>query len=124
MPSNMNTMPVVFEAAADAPLSGKLLNFTARHVENEGIRGGFGNTADYIIGAPGQSRYRWKSVKQLAVAVVILEALEQQVAAYLAAAVPITHPAQMRPVKKARVRVTGRWLLPIVLVSVLSLFLL
>ncbi|MEE3368006.1 MAG: pre-peptidase C-terminal domain-containing protein [Planctomycetota bacterium] len=70
MPSNMNTMPVVFEAAADAPLSGKLLNFTARHVENEGIRGGFGNTADYIIGAPGQSRYRWKSVKQLAVAVV------------------------------------------------------
>ena len=70
MPSNMNTMPVVFEAAADAPLSGKLLNFTARHVENEGIRGSFGNTADYIIAAPGQSRYRWKSVKQLAVAVV------------------------------------------------------
>ena len=70
MPSNMNTMPVVFEAAADAPLSGKLLDFTARHVENEGIRGSFGNTADYIIAAPGQSRYRWKSVKQLAVAVV------------------------------------------------------
>ena len=70
MPANMNTMPVVFEAAADAPLSGKLLNFTARHVDNEAIRGSFGNTADYIIGAPGQSRYRWKSVKQLAVAVV------------------------------------------------------
>ncbi|MFP6694972.1 MAG: PPC domain-containing protein, partial [Pirellulales bacterium] len=70
MPANMNTMPVVFEAAADAPLSGKLLNFTARHVENEAIRGGFGNTADYIIAAPGQSRYRWKSVKQLAIAVV------------------------------------------------------
>ncbi len=70
MPANMNTMPVVFEAAADAPLSGKLLNFTARHIENEAIRGGFGNTADYIIAAPGQSRYRWKSVKQLAIAVV------------------------------------------------------
>ena len=70
MPANMSTMPVVFEAAADAPLSGKLLNFTARHVENEAIRGGFGNTADYIIGSPGQSRYRWKSVKQLAIAVV------------------------------------------------------
>ncbi|MBP85595.1 MAG: peptidase [Planctomycetaceae bacterium] len=70
MPANMSTMPVVFEAAADAPLSGKLLNFTARHVENEAIQGGFGNTADYIIAAPGQSRYRWKSVKQLAVAVV------------------------------------------------------
>ena len=70
MPANMSTMPVVFEAAADAPLSGKLLNFTARHAENEAIRGGFGNTADYIIGSPGQSRYRWKSVKQLAIAVV------------------------------------------------------
>jgi hypothetical protein len=70
MPANMSTMPVVFEAAADAPLSGKLLNFTARHVENEAIRGGFGNTADYIISAPGQSRYRFKTVNQLAVAVV------------------------------------------------------
>ena len=70
MPANMSTMPVVFEVAADAPLSGKLLNFTARHVENEAIRGGFTNRADYIISAPGQSLYRWKDVKQLAVAVV------------------------------------------------------
>ena len=61
---------------------------------------------------------------RLAVAVVMLEALEHQIMVYLAAAVPTTYPAQMRPVKKARVRVTGRWLLPIVLVSVLSLFLL
>jgi hypothetical protein len=70
MPANMSTMPVVFEVAADAPLSGKLINFTARHVENEAIRGGFTNRADYIISAPGQSLYRWKDVKQLAVAVV------------------------------------------------------
>ena len=61
---------------------------------------------------------------RLVVAVVILEALEHQVVVYLAAAVPTTYPAQMRPVKKVRVRVTGRWLLPIALVSVLSLFLL
>ena len=70
MPANMNTMPVVFEAAADAPLSGKLINFTAKHFENDAIRGGFGNRADYIISAPGQSLYRWKDVKQLAIAVV------------------------------------------------------
>ena len=70
MPANMNVMPVVLEAAADAPLSGKLLNFTARLAENEAIRGGFGNRADYIISAPGQSLYRWKDVTQLAVAVV------------------------------------------------------
>ena len=30
MPSNMNVMPVVFEAAADAPLSGRLIDFKAR----------------------------------------------------------------------------------------------
>ena len=58
---------------------------------------------------------------QLAVAVVILEALEQQVAVYLAVAVPIAHPAQMRPVKKEHGRVTVRWLLPIALVSALNL---
>jgi hypothetical protein len=70
MPANLSSMPVVFEAALDAPLSGKLINFTARHVENEAISGGFGNRADYIVSAPGQSLYRWKDVKQLAVAVV------------------------------------------------------
>ncbi|MEX2288323.1 MAG: PPC domain-containing protein, partial [Planctomycetaceae bacterium] len=31
MPANMDLMPVVFEAAADAPLSGKLVDFRARH---------------------------------------------------------------------------------------------
>jgi hypothetical protein len=58
---------------------------------------------------------------RLVVAVVILEALEHQILASLAAVVPITHPAQMRPVKKALGRVTVRWLLPIVLVSALNL---
>ena len=71
MPGNMNTMPVVFEAAADAPVAGKLVNFTARHADpDQNIRGGFGNRADYIIAEPGQSRYRGKDVDQLAIAVV------------------------------------------------------
>lgn len=70
MPANMSSMPVVFEAAADAPLSGKLLAFTARHVDNEAIRGRFGNSADFVRGGPGQSIYRRKAVRQLAVAVV------------------------------------------------------
>ena len=58
---------------------------------------------------------------RLVVAVVILEALEHQITAYLAAVVPITHPAQMRPVKKEHGRATVRWLLPIALVSALNL---
>jgi hypothetical protein len=66
----MSSMPVVFEAAADAPISGKLLDFTARHVDNEAIRGSFANSADFVRGGPGQSIYRRKAVRQLAVAVV------------------------------------------------------
>lgn len=71
MPSNMSVAPIVFEATADAPLAGKLVDFQAKHVDaNTGITGGFRNRADLIIGAPGQSLYVWKDVGQLAVAVV------------------------------------------------------
>lgn len=71
MPSNLNVMPVVFEAAADAPVAGKLVDFTARHAdESTGIRGRFTNRADYVIGQPGQSLYVWRDVERLPVAVV------------------------------------------------------
>lgn len=71
MPANLNVMPVVFEAAADAPLAGKLVDFTARHADaSTGIRGGFENRADFLIGEPGQSLYRWCDVNRLAIAVV------------------------------------------------------
>lgn len=71
MPSNQNVMPVVFEAAEDAPLSGKLVDFRARHAdENQKISGGFTNRADFVIAAPGQSLYSWRDVDRLAVAVV------------------------------------------------------
>ena len=71
MPSWTNVMPVVFEAAADAPISGKLVDFTAKHADPKvAISGGFRNRADFIIGAPGQSLYVWKDVDRLPVAVV------------------------------------------------------
>lgn len=71
MPANMNLMPVVFEAAADAPLGGKLVDFTMKHADpNQKISGGFNNRADFVIANPGQSLYRWRDVDQLAVAVV------------------------------------------------------
>ena len=71
MATNLNSMPVVFEAAADAPLSGKLVDFLARHADpKQNIKGGFRNRADYIVSAPGQSLYRWKDVDRLAIAVV------------------------------------------------------
>lgn len=71
MAANLNSMPVVFEAAADAPIGGALIDFRARHVdENTGISGPFTNRADFVIGSPGQSLYVWKDVDRLPVAVV------------------------------------------------------
>ncbi|MBT4867174.1 MAG: hypothetical protein HON53_18880 [Planctomycetaceae bacterium] len=64
-------MPIVFEAAADAPLGGKLIDFTARHADpKQNIVGSFANSADFIRGAPGQSIYKRKAVDRLAIAVV------------------------------------------------------
>jgi hypothetical protein len=69
--ANLSVVPVVFEAAADAPLSGKLVDFRARHADPKAnISGGFYNRADFVISAPGQSLYRWRDVNKLAVAVV------------------------------------------------------
>lgn len=70
MPANLSTMPVVFEAAADAPLNGLLVDFIGHHQENADIRGGFSNTSDFIVANPGQSRYYTKTVKRLPIAVV------------------------------------------------------
>lgn len=71
MPANMSTMPVVFEAAPDAPLSGKLVDFQAKHVDpSTGIAGGFRNTADLVRSGPGQSIYWTGDVNKLAFAVV------------------------------------------------------
>jgi hypothetical protein len=71
MAANLSSMPVVFEAAADAPIGGKLIDFTARHADpNQNIRGGFVNSADLIVGQPGQSIYKALTVDRLAIAVV------------------------------------------------------
>ena len=71
MPANMNTMPVVFEAAADAPLAGALVDFGAKlKSDTQTITGRFTNRADYIIAGPGQSLYVWKDVERLPMAVV------------------------------------------------------
>ena len=70
MAENLASMPVVFEAAADAPVNGALVDFIGRHAENPAIRGGFFNRAEFIIAAPGQSMYSWRDVDRLAVAVV------------------------------------------------------
>ena len=71
MPANLNTMPVVFEAAADAPLAGALVDFRAKvNDEKQNVSGRFENRADFVIAQPGQSLYSWKDVERIPVCVV------------------------------------------------------
>jgi hypothetical protein len=70
MAANMNVMPVVFEAAADAPLAGALVDFKMKPTDaNLNVTGRFTNRADFVIAGPGQSLYVWKDVDRLPVAV-------------------------------------------------------
>ncbi len=69
--ADMSSVAVVFEASADAPVGGALIDFQARHVnEKTGIFGHFYNRGDFVIAQPGQSLYSWKDVNRIPVAVV------------------------------------------------------
>jgi hypothetical protein len=71
MIASQSTMPVMFEATADAPLGGALVDFRAKlNEEGKDISGRFENRADFVIAAPGQSLYSWKDVERLPVCVV------------------------------------------------------
>jgi hypothetical protein len=69
-------IPVVFEAAADAPIGGLLATLEARQVTEQdpegkaGVRGRFTNRADLVLGDPGSAVYHSAEVDRLAVAVV------------------------------------------------------
>lgn len=71
MPANLNTMPVVFEAAPDAPLAGVLVDFRMKTTDpNQNVIGRYLNRADFVIAGPGQSLYVWKDVERLPVATI------------------------------------------------------
>ena len=64
--------PVVFTAAAEAPLSGKLVDFGA-HPADPGlshVRGGFVQQLDLMMGEPNNTPYYSSVIERLAVAVV------------------------------------------------------
>jgi hypothetical protein len=70
MPSAQSQMPVVFEAAADAPIAGGLFDLEARPVDDTlQVRGKFENAADFIVGPNNTSFYVTK-VNRLAMAVI------------------------------------------------------
>ncbi len=58
--ANADAVPVVFEAAADAPLGGALVRMGARHADPaQKISGGFYQMAEMVLGAPNNALY-WK----------------------------------------------------------------
>ena len=70
MPSALSQMPVVFEAAADAPIAGGLFDLEARPVDDTvQVRGRFENSADFIVG-PNNTIFFTAKVDRLAMAVI------------------------------------------------------
>ena len=70
MAANLNLMPVVFSAAEDAKLSGKLVDLKARHLDaSKNIVGTFGLRADFSLGPPNRALYFYSDVYKLASAV-------------------------------------------------------
>jgi hypothetical protein len=66
----LDVVPVVFEAAADAPVAGSFAKLSAHHVDPaQKIPCSFNQTVELVTGGPGQSVYWTHTVNQAAVAV-------------------------------------------------------
>ncbi len=72
MRANLNSMPVVFEANADAEVQGRLVDFKGKLTtdKNETVIGSFSNRADFALGQPNNSVYYSCTVDRLAMAVI------------------------------------------------------
>ncbi len=71
MAGNLNVMPVVFEAAADAETGGGLVDLRASHVDDAtGITGGFTNHASMVLGPPNNAEYIGCDVDRVPMAVI------------------------------------------------------
>jgi hypothetical protein len=71
VPSNLRQQPVVFKAAADAPVEGRLVDLRVRHADAERkIEGGFSQTIELVQAAPNNTVYYRRHVDRVAVAVV------------------------------------------------------
>jgi hypothetical protein len=71
MHPSLNLMPVVFEAAADAPIDGDLIDFRAKLADPKQapLEGGFENVADFVLGEPNAAVYVAGTVQKLAMVV-------------------------------------------------------
>lgn len=66
---NVNEVPVVFEASADAPLSGQLIPLFGQQVAATNVHGGFVQSLELVYGEPNNTIYYKTVVDRMAVAV-------------------------------------------------------
>ncbi len=71
MPANLDTIPVVFEASADAPVAATLGRLTAKLADPKAnpVPSDFSQNAELIVGNPGQSIYWTVTTDRLAATV-------------------------------------------------------
>jgi hypothetical protein len=70
MPAGLDTMPVLFEAAADAPVAGTLAGIMAKPVDpKQKAASAFNQLVELVTGPPGQSVFWKHEVDRVAVAV-------------------------------------------------------
>jgi len=71
MPGNINSFPIVFEAAADAPIAGTLADLNVALADPKfQVAGSFFHKLDLVVGRPNNTVYYQSEVQKLAVAVV------------------------------------------------------
>jgi hypothetical protein len=70
MAAKIDSMPLVFEATADAPVAGKLLDLVASGTNSQGeVIGHFGQNVELVQGPPNNVSYYSTSVDRMCVAV-------------------------------------------------------
>ena len=71
MHPSLNLMPVIFEAAADAPVDGDLVDLRGKLADanQPAVEGGFENFADFVLGEPNAAVYVGGTAHKLAMAV-------------------------------------------------------
>jgi hypothetical protein len=70
IPGNVNNYPVVFEAAPDAPIAGRLMDLRVKSKDNPNLTGTYYQNLDFVIANPNQTVYYRRVVNKMAAAVV------------------------------------------------------
>ncbi len=88
-----SNVPVVFEAAADAPLEGALCDLQGFNTKNKKYRGRFQQRVDLVTGNPNNAPYYWTTVRKFPVCVTEEAPFKVNV---VAPTVPLIRDGRMR----------------------------